>query len=153
MGILPTVFQVLINGRVACPNRMWSCDVLDDQYFGWSCAIFPGSPAIKSCDTLGTVRSRDGSCDGSCDRFPWSRVLEITWLELGLGAVIIRLVLVECVLGLFGNSFLVGASFARDMNHQLKLHMTLFKTSSTSHIASWMLRGAMAQAQLMLMLQ
>ena len=93
--------------------------MLDDQFLGWSCAIFPGSRAIKSCDTLGTGRSCDKSCDGSCDRFPQSRVLEITWLELGLGAVMKRLVIVEWVLGLFGNAFLVGASFARDTGHHL----------------------------------
>ena len=78
---------MLINRRIACPNRVWSCDMLDDQFLGWSCAIFPGSCTIKSCDTLETGRSRDGSCDRSCDRFPRSRVLEITWLELRLGAV------------------------------------------------------------------
>ena len=78
---------MLINGHVACPNHVWSCDVLDDQFLGWSCAIFPGSCAVKSRDTLGTGRSRDRSCDRSCDRFPRSCVLEITWLELGLGAV------------------------------------------------------------------
>ena len=112
--ILPTVFQVLINGRVTCPNRVWSCDMLDNQFLGWSCVIFPGSCAVKSCDMLGTGWSRDKSCDGSCDRFPQSRVLEITWLELGLGAVMKRLVIVEWVLGSFGNVFLVGASFAHD---------------------------------------
>ena len=101
---------MLINGRVACPNRVWSCDVLDNQFLGWSCAIVPGSRAVKSHDTLETGRSRDRSCD----RFPQSRVLEITWLELGLGAVVKRLVIVEWVLGSFGNAFLVGASFARD---------------------------------------
>ena len=111
---LPTVFQMLINGRVACPNHIWSCDVFDDQDFGWSCVIFPGSHSVKSRDMLGTGRSCDESCDGSCDRFPQSHVLEITWLELGLGAVMKRLVIVEWVLGSFGNAFLVGTSFARD---------------------------------------
>ena len=82
--ILPTVFQVLINGRVTCPNRVQSCDVLDDQFLGWSYVIFPGSRVVKSRDMLGTRRSHAGSCD----RFPQSCVLEITWLELGLGAVI-----------------------------------------------------------------
>ena len=86
--ILPTVFQVLINGCITCPNRVWSCNVLGDQYCGWSCVIFPGSHAVKSHDMLGTGGSRDKSCDESCDRFPQSRVLEVTWLELGLGAVI-----------------------------------------------------------------
>ena len=75
--------------------------MFDDQFLGWSCAIFPGSRAVKSRDK-------------SCDKFPQSRVLEITWLELGLGAVVKRLVIVEWVLGSFGNAFLVGASFARD---------------------------------------
>ena len=72
------VFQVLINGRVAYPNRVWSCDVLDDQSLGRSCVTFPGSCAVKSCDMLGIGRSRNGSCDGSGDEFPRSRVLEIT---------------------------------------------------------------------------
>ena len=109
-------FQVLINRCVTCPNRIWSCDVLDDQFLGWSCVIFPGSRAVKSCDMLGTGRSCDESRDGSCDRFPWSHVLEITWLELGLGVVMKRLVIVEWVLGSFGNAFLVGASFARNIS-------------------------------------
>ena len=91
--------------------------MLDDQFLGWSCVIFPGSRAIKSRDTLEMERSRDGSCDGSCDKFPRSRVLEITWLELGLGAVMKRLVIVEWVLGSFGSAFLVGASFACDTSH------------------------------------
>ena len=130
--ILPMVFQVLINGRVACPNRVWSCDVLDDQFLGWSCVIFPGSHAVKSCDRLGTGRSRDKSCDGSCDRFPWSRVLEITWLELGLGAVVKRLVIVEWVLGSFGNAFLVGMSFTRDNSPTCSLLLIVWQT--TMHV-------------------
>ena len=105
---------MLINGRVACPNRVWSCDIFDDQFLGWSCVIFPGSRAVKSRDMLGTERSHDESCDESCDRFPRSHVLEITWLELGLGVVMKQLVIVGWVLGLFGNAFLVGASFACD---------------------------------------
>ena len=76
--ILPTVFQVLINGRVACPNRVWSCDVLDDQFLGWSCVIFPGPRALESRDSLEMERSRDEPRDGSGDRFPRSRALEIT---------------------------------------------------------------------------
>ena len=118
--ILPTVFQVLINGRVTCPNHVWSCDMLDDQFLGWSRAIFPGSRAVKSCDPLGTRRSCDESHDGLCDRFPRSRVLEITWLELSLGAVIEWLVIVKWVLGSFGNAFLVGVSFTRDIEDKLK---------------------------------
>ena len=112
--ILPMVFQVLINGHVVCPNCIWSCDMIDDQRCGWSCVVFPGSCATRSRDTLGTGGSRDKSCDGSCDRFPQSRVLEITWLELGLGVVMKWLVIVKWVLGSFGNVFLVGASFAHD---------------------------------------
>ena len=69
---------MLINGRVARPNCVWSCDMLDDQYFGWSCVLFPGSRVIKSRDMLSTGRSRDESRDGSGDRFPQSCVLEIT---------------------------------------------------------------------------
>ena len=78
-----------------CPNRVWSCDVLDDQFLGWSCVIFPGSRAVRSCDMSETRRSRDESCDELCGRFPWSRVLEITWLKLGLGVVMKHLVSVE----------------------------------------------------------
>ena len=65
---------------------------------------------------LGTGRSCDESGDGSCDRFPWSHVLEITWLELGLGMVMKHLVIVGWVRGSFGNAFLVGVSFACDNN-------------------------------------
>ena len=104
------VFQILINGHVMCPNLVWSCGAFDDQ--ARSCVIFPGSRAVRSCDQLGAGRSCDLSRDGSCDRFLWSRVLEITWLELGLGVVRKRLVIVKWVLGSFGNVFLVGASFA-----------------------------------------
>ena len=112
--ILPTVFQVLINGHVTCPNHIWSCDVFDDQALGRSYVAFPGSHAVRSRDMLGTGRLCDESHDRSCDRFPRSRVLEITWLELGLGAVEKRLVIVKWVLGSFGNVFLVGTSFARN---------------------------------------
>ena len=38
--------------------------MLDDQFLGWSCVIFPGSHAVKSRDILEMERSRDGSCDG-----------------------------------------------------------------------------------------
>ena len=82
--VLSIVFQVLINGCVTCPNRVQSCDVFDDQAFGRSCVIFPGSHAVRSCDMLVT----EGSHDRSCDRFPWSCVLRVTWLELGLGVVV-----------------------------------------------------------------
>ena len=109
------VFHVLINGHVACPNCVWSCDVFDDQALGRSCAIFPGSRAVRSHDMLGTGRSCDQSHDGSGDRFPWSHVLRIIWLEPGLGVVVKQLVIVEWVLGSFGNAFLVGASFAHDI--------------------------------------
>ena len=85
--ILPMVLQVLINGCVSCPNHIWFCDVFDDQDFGRSCVVFPGSHAVRSHDMLGTGRSHDESHDRSYDRFPWSCVLEITQLELGLGAV------------------------------------------------------------------
>ena len=86
--ILPMVFQVLINGRVTCPNHVWSCDVFDDQSLGRSCAIFPGSCVVRSNDMLVTEGSHDESCDRLCDRFPWSHVLGATWLELGLGVVV-----------------------------------------------------------------
>ena len=109
---------MLINGRIACPNHVWSCDMFDDQVLGRLCAIFPGSCAIGSCDILGMRRSRDESCDGSGDRFPQSCGLGITWLELGLGVVIKLLVIVEWVLGSFGNAFLVSASFACNKGSQ-----------------------------------
>ena len=79
---------MLINGRVACPNRVWSYDVFDNQALGRSCVIFPGSRAVRSHDMLVTEGSCDESPDRSCDRFPQSCVLGVTWLELGLGAVV-----------------------------------------------------------------
>ena len=82
------VFHVLINGCIAHPNCVWSCDVFDDQALGRSCVIFLGSCAIRSHNMLGTEGSCDESCDRSCDRFPWSCVLGVTWLELGLGVVV-----------------------------------------------------------------
>ena len=116
--ILPMVFQVLINRCIACPNCVWSCDMFDDQVLGRLYTIFPGSCAIGSCDILGMRWSCDKSCDGSGDRFPRSCGLGITWLELGLGVVIKLLVIVEWVLGLFGNAFLVGTSFTYDKGSQ-----------------------------------
>ena len=90
--IVPTVFQVPINGRVARPKRGRSCDRVNDQSLGRSGAGFPGSRA-GSRDTSGyesrdwsRVRSRVWSCDLI---FPGSRVfgvILVTWLELGLGA-------------------------------------------------------------------
>ena len=100
------VFHVLINRHVAHLYHVWSCDVFDDQVLGRSHVIFPGSHAVRSHDMLGA--------EGSCDRFPQSRVLEVTKLELGLGAVVEQLVIAEWVIGLFGNAFLVGASFTHD---------------------------------------
>ena len=79
------VFQVLINRCVACLNWVWSCDMFGDQVFGRLCAIFPGSCAVRSHDMVVIEGSCDESRDRSCDRFPQSHVLEITWLELGLG--------------------------------------------------------------------
>ena len=105
---------MLINRCVTCPNHIWSCDVFDDQALGRSCVIFPGSCAVELRNKLGIGRSHDLSCDRSGDRFPWSYVLEITWLELELGAVMKQLVIVKWVLGSFGNVFLVGASFTRN---------------------------------------
>ena len=101
-NVIPMVFHVLINGCITCPNHVWSCDVFDDQALGRSCGIFPGSCVVRSCNMLGTERSR---------------VSEITWLELGLGAVVKQLVVVEWVLGSFGNVFLVGTSFAHNSVH------------------------------------
>jgi len=79
---------MLINGLDACPKRILSCDIVDDQFLDRSCAIFPGlqghrfpgSRADKSRD----VRVAKGSCDesrvGSCDMFPQSRGLGVTGL-------------------------------------------------------------------------
>ena len=111
-----------------CPNLVWSCDVFDDPTLGRSRVAFPGACAVRSHDMSGTGRSRDESHDRSCDRFPWSHVLEITWLELGLGAVIKQLVIVAWVLGLFGNVFLVGTSEARDTRGTYKLETTERRT-------------------------
>ena len=108
------VFHVLINRHITCLNHVWSCDVFDDQTLGGPCVVFPGSRAIRSHDMLGIGRSCDLSHDRSCNRFPQSHVLEITWLELGLGAVVNWLGIVEWVLGSFGNAFPVGMSFAHD---------------------------------------
>ena len=86
--ILPTVFHVLINRHVIYPNHIWSCNMFDNQALGRSYVMFPGSCAVRSCDMLGTEGSCDLSHDRSCDRLSWSCVLEVTWLELGLGAVV-----------------------------------------------------------------
>ena len=97
---------------------------------------------------LGTGRSYDESHDRSCDRFPWSHVLEITWLELGLGVVVKQLVIVEWVLGSFGNVFLVGASFARDTHSKWKQHilqdLLLTNTIEGSREGSWTWLGGLS---------
>ena len=128
------VFHVLINRHVMHLNCVWSCDMFDDQALGRSCVIFPGSCAIRSCDMSGTKGSHDESYDRSCDRFPWSCVLEITWLELGLGVVVKRLVIVEWVLGSFGNAFLVGASFACNNIQDVTKQFKKFKNNTHGHI-------------------
>jgi len=82
------ICHVLINGLDARLKRVWSGDIVDDQFLDRSCVIFPGSRgrrfpgscASKSHDTRLTKGSRDESCAGSCDRFPRSRDAEVTGL-------------------------------------------------------------------------
>ena len=79
---------MLINRLDACPKRVLSCDIVDDQFLDRSCVIFPGSQgrrfpgsrADKSRDVQVAKGSRDESCVGSCDMFPWSRDAEVTGL-------------------------------------------------------------------------
>ena len=85
--IISTIFHVLINGFIACPKCILSCDIVDDQSPGRSYVIFPGSHAIKSHNIVVAERSCDRSHAGSCDRFPQSSGLWVTWLLLGLGGV------------------------------------------------------------------
>jgi len=79
---------MLINRLDAHPKRIWSDDIIDDQFLDRSYVIFPGSRghrfpgshADKSCD----VQVAEGSCDeshvGLCDKFPWSHDAEVTGL-------------------------------------------------------------------------
>ena len=71
---------MLINGFDACPKRVLSCDIVDDQFLDRSCVIFPGSRADESRDVQVAKGSRDESCVGSCDMFPRSRGLGVTGL-------------------------------------------------------------------------
>ena len=79
---------MLINGLDAHPKRVWSGDIVDDQFLDRSCVIFPGSwgrrfpgsCAIWSCDIIGVEGSCDESRVGSCDMFPWSRDAEVMGL-------------------------------------------------------------------------
>jgi len=54
---LPTVFHILVNGLVACPKCVGSCD------------------HVGSCDWSHDVEAGKGSCDESCDTFPGSHVI------------------------------------------------------------------------------
>ena len=131
---------MLINRHIACPNCVWSCDMFDNQALGRSYVILPGSYAVRSHDMLVIEGSHDLSCDRSYDRFPQSCVLRVTWLELELGAVVKQLVTVRWVLGLFGNVFLVGVSFAHNSIPSLgspctcKAHMCI---PSLGHRWAW----------------
>jgi len=79
---------MLINGLDMHPKRVLSGDIVDDQFLDRSCVIFPGSRghrfpgsrADKSRDVRMAEESRDESCVGSCDMFPWSRDAEVTGL-------------------------------------------------------------------------
>jgi len=79
---------VLINGLDARPKRVWSYDIVDDQFLGRSCVIFPGSRgrrfpgsrANKSRDVRVAKGSRDESRVGSGDMFPQSRGPGVTGL-------------------------------------------------------------------------
>jgi len=82
------ICHVLINGLDACPKRVWSGDIVDDQFLDRLCVIFPGSQGHRfpgSCvDKSHAVRMAEGSRDesraGSCDMFPWSRDAGVTGL-------------------------------------------------------------------------
>ena len=86
--IVPTICHVLVNGLDARPKRVWSGDVVDDQFLDRSCVIFPGSwghrfpgsRADKSRDVRVVKGSRDESHVGSCDMFPRSRGLGVMGL-------------------------------------------------------------------------
>jgi len=79
---------MLINGLDACPKRVLSCDIVDDQFLDRSYVIFPGSQgrrfpgscADKSRDVQVAEGSRDKSHVGSCDMFPQSHDAEVTGL-------------------------------------------------------------------------
>jgi len=82
------ICHVLINGLDACPKRILSGDIVDDQFLDRSCVIFPGSRghrfpgsrADKSRDIRMVEGSRGESRVGSCDTFPRSRDAEATGL-------------------------------------------------------------------------
>jgi len=86
---------MLINRLDARPKRVWSGDIVDDQFLDRSCVIFPGSQgrrfpgsrADKSCEVRVAKGSRDESCVGSCDMFPWSCGARVVGLLLRLGGV------------------------------------------------------------------
>jgi len=79
---------MLINGLDTHPKRIWSGDIVDNQFLDRSCVIFPGSRgrrfpgsrANKSCDVQVMEGSHDESRVGSCDIFPQSHDAEVTGL-------------------------------------------------------------------------
>jgi len=94
-SIVPTVFHVPINGlgahlkRIRSGDRVVTCDRVDDQSLGRSCATFPGSRVCISRDPKVVEMSRDRTRDRSGDSFPGShgrRVDSTTWLYFNLGA-------------------------------------------------------------------
>jgi hypothetical protein len=80
--IFPTVFHMLINGRIAFLKFTRSCDHVGDQSFGGSPNGFPWSRADWSRGTWEVGRSCDRSGDG------------ITWCFLGSRARGFRFVFV-----------------------------------------------------------
>ena len=76
---------MLINRLDAHPKCILSCDIVDDQFLDRSCVIFPGSQGHRfpgsrvlwTCDIIEVEGSRDESCVGSCDMFPWSHDAEV----------------------------------------------------------------------------
>ena len=86
--IVPTICHVLINGLDTRPKRVWSGDIVDDQFLDRSCVIFPGSRgcrfpgsrADKSRDVRVAKGSHDESRVGSCGMFPQSHGLGVTGL-------------------------------------------------------------------------
>ena len=79
---------MLINRLAACPKRISSGDIVDDQFLDRSCVIFPGSQGHRfpgsHADKSRDVQMAEGLCDesrvGSYDKFPWSRDAEVTGL-------------------------------------------------------------------------
>jgi len=76
--LIPTVFHVLINGRVARPNRVWSRDRVRSHVRVWSCDWSRGAEAHEGSRDMSRV-----IFPGSRARFSGSHVgifVFTTWL-------------------------------------------------------------------------